>query len=455
MNDVRIDAMAAIVIIGAGLAGSLIASKLADRHRVTVIEQSDRNRPLTIADRGRLAALDAHAGSGFGGSTYLWHNGLIELEDDDYGIWPLPAAELRKYVPAAHEALSGASIYSVRKIGGELRTCFERQGVPGSLLGLPLYYPVKRRNVWRSEHLRGRNVATVVGRVERLAIGDGGRVQSAHIAGRPDPITGDIFVLAAGGLGSPLILQASHDGTFPNAGRFYTDHPVAFVGEFTARANLNGLWNWFDRSIAGSVRLPFVIAMPQQKFAFYLRPAGLHALKVQSVLSDLRNAPFDPRNYARLLMHTNDIVEALSLRAGINIPTRRFALYMFGEQTPQDGIDIVSRNSGVSRDWRLDKDFLAAAGAAIDRLLVKLAPIIERNTVFNDWPDDIRTGAHHSGTCRMAATAEAGVCDRDGRVFGTANLYVCDGSVLPTTGYANTGLTIGALALRMADTVLA
>ena len=37
--------MAAIVIIGAGLAGSLIASKLAERHSITVIEQSSRNRP--------------------------------------------------------------------------------------------------------------------------------------------------------------------------------------------------------------------------------------------------------------------------------------------------------------------------------------------------------------------------------------------------------------------------
>jgi hypothetical protein len=445
--------MAAIVIIGAGLAGSLMASKLAERHHVTVIEQSSRNRPQPIADRSRPAGLDAHVGAGFGGSTYLWHNGLIELEDDDYDTWPLSAAEVRKHVPAAHEALSGTNIDQVRKTGSELRTGFQRQGVPGELLGRPLYYPVKRRNVWQSERLRERGVATALGRVEQLAIDDAGRVVGAHLAGLPDPITGDIFILAAGGLGSPLILQASGDGNFGNAGRFYVDHPSAFVGEFTARANLNGLWNRFDRSLAGSVRLPLVIATPQQKFAFYLRPAGLHALKVQSVLSDLRNAPYDPRHYVRLLMRTNDIVEALSLRAGINIPTRRFALFMMGEQLPQEGISVMAKDGGVSRDWRLDGEFLIAARAAIDELLGALAPVMERSHVFPDWPDGIKTSAHHSGTCRMAATAEAGVCDRDGRVFGTTNLFVCDGSVLPATGYANTGLTIGALALRMAETI--
>jgi len=447
--------MAAIVIIGAGLAGSLIASKLADRHRITVIEQSRSNRPLRVADRGRPAALDAHAGSGFGGTTYLWHNGLIELDDGDFGTWPLPAAELNKAIPAAHEALSGTSIDLVREIAAELRARLEGEGVPGRLLGRPLFYPVKRRNVWQSERLRERCVTTMVGRVERLAIDDGGRVRGAFIAGRSDPVAGDVFVLAAGGLGSPLILQASRDGAFGNAGRFYADHPAAFVGEITVRANLNRLWNRFDRRLAGSLRLPLVIATPRQKFAFYLRPAGPAALKVKSVLSDLRNAPFDPRNYARLLMRSNDVIEALSLRAGINIPTRRFVLYMSAEQLPQDDVSVRARGDAISRDWRLGEDFVAAATAAIERVVAELAPITERSTVFADWPDDIKTAAHHSGTCRMAAAAESGVCDRDGRVFGTANLFVCDGSALPRTGCANTGLTIGALALRMADTVLA
>ena len=52
------------------------------------------------------------------------------------------------------------------------------------------------------------------------------------------------------------------------------------------------------------MRLPLVIASGTQKFAFYLRPAGPTGLKVKSVLSDLRNRPFDPRLYARLLLHT-------------------------------------------------------------------------------------------------------------------------------------------------------
>jgi choline dehydrogenase-like flavoprotein len=59
--------------------------------------------------------------------------------------------------------------------------------------------------------------------------------------------------------------------------------------------------------------------------------------------------------------------------------------------------------------------------------------------------------AHRVGGARMAARAADGVVDADHRVFGLPNLYVVDGSVLPTQGAANPALTIMALAARAAD----
>ena len=38
-----------------------------------------------------------------------------------------------------------------------------------------------------------------------------------------------------------------------------------------------------------------------------------------------------------------------------------------------------------------------------------------------------------------------------GRTHDIANLFICDGSILPTQGSANPGLTIQALAARTAD----
>jgi choline dehydrogenase-like flavoprotein len=59
--------------------------------------------------------------------------------------------------------------------------------------------------------------------------------------------------------------------------------------------------------------------------------------------------------------------------------------------------------------------------------------------------------AHLVGAARMSATAETGVCDKFGRTWDVDNLFVMDGSVMPTQGSANPGLTIQALAARTAD----
>lgn len=59
--------------------------------------------------------------------------------------------------------------------------------------------------------------------------------------------------------------------------------------------------------------------------------------------------------------------------------------------------------------------------------------------------------AHLVGAARMSARPEDGVCDRFGRTWDVPNLFVMDGSVMPTQGSANPGLTIQALAARTAD----
>ena len=59
--------------------------------------------------------------------------------------------------------------------------------------------------------------------------------------------------------------------------------------------------------------------------------------------------------------------------------------------------------------------------------------------------------AHLVGGCPMSASPETGVVDADHRAWGVPNLFICDGSVMPTQGSANPALTIMALASRLAE----
>jgi choline dehydrogenase-like flavoprotein len=99
----------------------------------------------------------------------------------------------------------------------------------------------------------------------------------------------------------------------------------------------------------------------------------------------------------------------------------------------------VREREGGSGEWALDvsvavrvmTEILKAAGA--------------EDTVT------IERYAHLVGGCRMAARRKYGVVDRDLKMFGLPNVYVVDGSVLPTQGAANPALTIMVLAARCAD----
>ena len=63
--------------------------------------------------------------------------------------------------------------------------------------------------------------------------------------------------------------------------------------------------------------------------------------------------------------------------------------------------------------------------------------------------------SHLMGTCRMGDDPASSVVDKDGRSWDIPNLWVCDGSLFPTSGGVNPSLTIQALACRTGDRIAA
>jgi choline dehydrogenase-like flavoprotein len=64
---------------------------------------------------------------------------------------------------------------------------------------------------------------------------------------------------------------------------------------------------------------------------------------------------------------------------------------------------------------------------------------------------EINRYAHLVGGCPMSEEPESGVVDSDQRSWEVPNLFVADGSVMPTQGSANPALTIMALSARLAE----
>ena len=64
--------------------------------------------------------------------------------------------------------------------------------------------------------------------------------------------------------------------------------------------------------------------------------------------------------------------------------------------------------------------------------------------------DQLTSGQHQAGTCRLGTDSSVSVTDEWGRVHGHKNLWIMDGSVHVSDGGFNPVLTIMALAFRNA-----
>ncbi len=451
-----------VVIVGGGLGGCLVAHRLAESAEVTIVEQGASDG-LYLVDEGAPLRIAPYAGSGLGGATRFWANGLIEPAERAFEDWPFDRAVLDPWLEDAHLVLGGATRAAVRADADLLAALAIDLGIAAPVLGHPLYYPPSARNVWDSLGL-ARRVAVVRGYVDELALDPVGRVTSVGtrtLQGRRR-LEADLVVLAAGGLGTPGVLQLlarrSGGSIAGQAGHHYDDHPSAFVAEFTGPFDLARFWGDVGPATGGNVRLPFVVDTPGASCAFYVRPVGPYRMALRSArsreaLDEAMDRPWSPGSYARLLSRSTDVAAVAAGRAGLGGDPTRFNLFMIAGLKPSAESYVWQEDvlGPVHRRWHIEPAQIEELREASATVLASLAGIVDDVEVYSGWHDGLESAAHHSGTARLARSPAEGVCDADCRVFDVPNLYVGDGSLIPWSGFANTGLAIGALALRLGD----
>ncbi len=357
--------------------------------------------------------------------------------------------------------------------------------------------------------------ATVV----ELEAGPGGaRVEAAVIAredGARFRVAAGRYVLTAGALETARLLLLSR-GAHPdglgnqhgNVGRYFADHPHGVVARvrLTAAASRRPEMPSLDAGGLRGARARIRLRRPVQgaKFGYalaepVLREHGLlnmavhlvpepqpggHDAAYWSLALVLANARSPRRVLAQIRDgalpdgfgdHLREIARhpvALA-RAVYRDVVRRptvLGLYAQAEQAPNrdSRVRLSDRRDRfgahrVQLEWRLAGADRESIRRSVELMGAELAAAGLGRMEPAPWlaaegppPDTELTGGHHQlGTARMSADARHGVVDATCRVHGVANLYVADGSVLPTIGFANPLLTIVALAFRCADLLAA
>jgi choline dehydrogenase-like flavoprotein len=102
-------------------------------------------------------------------------------------------------------------------------------------------------------------------------------------------------------------------------------------------------------------------------------------------------------------------------------------------------------------DHRYSDRDVAAGGALAGRARA----ILRRAGAWAFYRHRIGTFSHAVGTVRMGTDPRTSALDPDGGFRGVENLYVADGSVMPSSAGVNPSLTIAAIALRTAHRLVA
>jgi len=462
------------------------------------VDNFDLSTPLSSREsQGEDFILSPTINIGFGGTSQLWHNVLAPLDKEDfrrhswipYSGWQITRDTLDPY----YEEVSDFFGFPIDIFNNPSSYCnfeYERKKIisDDAIFDYKVFiHPSKylRTNDAFSHLLTlyagltiDRGVVAlrfqnIEGKKNELVVYDR-RVQENSI------VSAEKYVLCCGALNNPeILLNSNHIMTkLPHIGHFLMDHPMGNFYQYKYKNPVSakiysGVKFQKGTSIKIALKLKYEIQEEKKlaNSAFYLRPSFSEGFNNRSevlknqlltVRSKLKRFRVPVKEVLGLLKDLNMVAQIVQYKTGLLSEHHLTDCMFVTEQRPSinSKVELTDEfneygNYKTRVLWRVsDKDIEEVAGLKgfID---AKLMSLNSANPTYDsddfDWRNRLASAAHHLGTVRMSKDAESGCVDLNLRLHGFEDIYVCDGSVFPTSGNANPTMTCMALASRLGE----
>ncbi|MEM8630067.1 MAG: GMC family oxidoreductase [Pseudomonadota bacterium] len=493
-----------ICIVGAGIAGLVLARALAESGlSVWLLESGGKKverRPQSL-NEGRSNLGDYPFVSSrvraFGGTSTRWTGACVELDPGDFDArdwvphsgWPFGKEELDDHYAAAR---ADFGISPVPHYDAHLaRSPLNGSDLEARTVAYSAPLDIGRR--YKKLVAESRTVHCVLNAtVTELFLSACGtrvaRVACATPDGDSFEVTARAVVLASGGIENARLLLASNathirglGNIHDTLGRYHMEHPIKVVGvlpigdragdlrDFTNRRVVNGT------EVQGTFGLSRATRRRESLFDMHLRAYRYSALEDDPAIIRGKRATAPEASGARRQRDiARDMLAALRPQSaaylGWHLRNKlcerasfdhvRFMAFVEQEPDPENRIMLandrdrfdkplphlsIRESETMQRSVRLtmslmEKALLAAGFGRLRHGDDALAHL----TAYDAY------GLHQMGSTRMSDNPRHGVVDRNCRIHGLSNAFVAGSSVFPTGGASNPTWTIAALARRLA-----
>lgn len=490
-----------IIVVGAGAAGILLAVKLSQAgKKVLLIESGHFNedekrqelnnvtqtgKTLSNAVWGRKRAV--------GGTTIAWGGQSLPFSDIDFEYkdwvkhsgWPISFSDLEQHYPVANRFMGvdeldyGDDIFNLLKMK---KLSFNPRKL---LYHFSKWAPEPNFKKLYDDHLV-KNVTVVYNAVvTKINIGENGKVSDIVVSNYHNNevrVKVNILVLSPGTIEANRLLLTNdhqaqkgignHSGWL---GKCFMDHPCIEVGNVISD-NQYRLQSHFNTHYINKRKYSIRLSLSeevQRNERLTNGSAGIMFYYPDDVIDpyiEVRNyiKSRQLKSFSKLI--SNIGVYAISAKALLKDRliykhNAKARLVMMMEQEPdtdscitlsseRDRFDIPKANihwSITKSTWNSTVFMAQEIRSELERLsigTVKLHPSVEMNNI--NWIESLTDVNHHMGGTRMSDTPENGVVDKNLKVWGVDNLFICSASVFPTGSHSNPTLTLLALASRLA-----
>lgn len=495
-----------VLVIGAGIAGLLVATRIAAQgKRVIVFEsggehQAEETHPFNEVEQLRAVYAGAEHGRFrcLGGTSTRWGGAMIpllraDMEQDSAGTWPINYSDLSNYIPELERIFSlPGGKYECPDIALPLS-----EGGQDFIPRLAKWPPFRKRNtstlfssdirkdsgpeIWLNATATGFRLAPD-GKLEE--------VEASSLSGDRVKVRANEVVIAAGAIESTRILLLveretgmRHYTPHDILGRYFHDHLSVNVAEVIPknRAAMNRIIGFrFEQGGMRNLRFEPAESVDVRSS---LAPCFAH-IGFQAVTG----GGFDTiREIYRLIQQRRFPGAAIMARLAAGAPwlaravwwrfveqrllfpdDANFELHMVIEQTPRHDNRIFLSSARVDQfgqplaviDWSVSADDAARLASATGAF-VKFwrTSVLDGLAELRPYAADTalerltRGGGiyHPGGSTRMGRSISDGVVDSDLRCFGIPNLSVAATSTFPTGGGANPTMMLMLAGLRLAD----